>query len=178
MALLRRLGLLAAVVVGVGVLAGPAFAGPRPALPHTIGTTHFIVHYTSDPTAAWVITQTTAGDIGAMAERAYAFETGDGFAPPSSDAGAGGDNRIDIYVADTGSALGYTDSDNIAASPTDAFIVLGSSPDSLTMGTIAHELFHAIQFGVWLPQQVSDYWFLEASAEWMGYRASGYPNGV
>jgi len=96
-----------------------------------------------------------------------------------SDGGAGGDNRIDIYVAATpGGALAYTDSDNPAASPTDAFLVFNSSPDALSLQTIAHELFHAIQLNVWFPSQVTDYWFLESTAEWMGYRTAGYPNGV
>jgi|tagenome__1003787_1003787.scaffolds.fasta_scaffold20927621_1 hypothetical protein len=179
MALLRRLGLLAALTVGVGVLAGPAFAGARPVLPFTIKTQHFVVHYTSDPVNAWAVTQTTAGDVAARAERAYAFEIADGFAPPMSDIAFDADARIDIYIGDTSPALGYTDSDNLAASPTDAFIVIdGSSPDGLSLDTIAHELFHAIQFNVWLPAQVGDYWFLEASAEWMAYRAAGYPAGV
>ena len=68
--------LLAAVAVGSAVLAGPAF-GARPAhSPFTLSTPHFVVHYQSDlqnvPT--WAITQTTAGDIAALAERAYNAE--------------------------------------------------------------------------------------------------------
>src|SRR3954467_15907678 len=101
MALLRRLGLLAALPVGVGVLAGPAFAGARPALPFTIQTQHFLVHYTGDPTSAWAVTQTTAGDVGARAERAYAAEIADGFAPLMSDLAYDADPRIDIYIGDT-----------------------------------------------------------------------------
>lgn len=183
MRFLRRLTLLAVTAVGASVLAGPALAAPRPALPFTVGSTHFLVHYQSDlqSNGTWAITQTQAGDIAALAERAYTAELADGYAAPLSDAGAGGDNRIDIYVADlsTLNALGYTDSDNFAASPTDAFIVLnGADPGGMTQLTIAHELFHAIQFGIWLPAAVDDYWLLESSAEWMGYRASGYPNGV
>ena len=39
---------------------------------------------------------------------------------------------------------------------------------------VAHELFHLVQFGVWLSSQVSDYWLYEGSADWMGYRVDGY----
>ena len=39
---------------------------------------------------------------------------------------------------------------------------------------IAHELFHTIQLATWQPANLSDYWLLEGSAEWMGYRVDGY----
>src|SRR5437588_8769601 len=104
MRFLRRLGLLALLAVSSAALAGPAF-GARPGpgtLPSTVGTPHFLVHYQSDlvnfPTFA--ITQTTAGDIAALAERAYNAELADGFPAPLSDGGLGGDVRTDIYVDD------------------------------------------------------------------------------
>jgi Family of unknown function (DUF6055) len=183
---LRRLALLAVTAVGGAVLAGPALAGPRPApaaLPNTVGSTNFLVHFQSDKVnaAGYAITQTTAGDIAAMAERALAAELADGYAAPLSDAGAGGDNRLDIYVDDLSGmgALAYTDSDNTAVSPTDAFIVLdGNSAEAMSITTIAHELFHAIQFAIWmpaLPAHISDLWLFEATAEWMGFRVAGYP---
>jgi hypothetical protein len=178
MGFLRRLLLLAALGAGSAVLAAPALAGTRPTLPFTLGSTHFLVHYDSDATNPQAITQTTAGDIAAIAEYAYTAELADGFAPPLPDAGAGGDDRIDLYVASAGGALAYTDSDDTAASPTDAFIVLDAVAGGTDLQTIAHELFHAIQFAVWLPQNTSESWFLEATAEWMGYRVSGYPDGV
>jgi hypothetical protein len=178
---LRRLLLLVLTAAAAGVPAGPALAGPRPPLPFTVGSEHFLVHYQSDalnfPDSA--ITQTRAGDIAALAERAYAAELADGYPAPLSDAGAGGDNRIDIYVDIVAGALAYTDSDNFAASPTDAFIVLSTDPEALSQLTIAHELFHAIQFAIWmpaLPAQISDLWLFEATAEWMGSRVAGYPD--
>src|SRR6266576_5694475 len=113
---LRRFVLLAAVAVGSAVLAGPAF-GARPVLPFTLDTPHFVVHYQSDlqspGTPSWAITQTTAGDIGAVAERAYNAEiVTDGFPAPVDD----GDGKTDIYVADLSatSALGLTIPDNPA----------------------------------------------------------------
>src|SRR5438067_5863998 len=95
---LRRFGLLAGVAVGSCVLAGPAF-GARPTaiqLPFTLGTTHFLVHYSSDPVAngVYIITQTMAGDVAALAERAYAAELADGYPAPPSDGVLGGDGRI------------------------------------------------------------------------------------
>ncbi len=182
MRILRRFGLLAAVAVGSAVLAGPALAAfPRPGgTPFTVGSSHFLVHYQSDlvvnPT--WAITQTTAGDIAARAERAYAAELADGYAAPLSDGGLGGDNRIDIYVSDLSAfqgVLGEAEWD-VNAPQSSGFIELaGNLPDlALDQHTVAHELFHLVQFGVWLPSQVSDYWLLEGSAEWMGYRVNGY----
>ena len=173
---LRRFVLLAAVAVGSAVLAGPAF-GARPVLPFTLSTPHFVVHYQSDvqnfPT--WAITQTTAGDIAALAERAYTAEVvTDGFPAPLDD----GDLKTDIYVADLSavSALGLTIPDNPAGLTSTAYIVLdGSTPAvAFSQHVIAHEFFHTIQLATWQPANLSDYWLLEGSAEWMGYRVDGY----
>jgi hypothetical protein len=185
MRFLRRVGLLAAVAAGSAVLAGPAF-GARPTaaqLPFTLGTTHFLVHYQSDNvTTGYAITETTAGDIAALAERAYSAELADGFAAPVSDAGLGGDNRIDIYVDDLsalGGPLGLTVPDNPAGVTSSSYIELdGTQPDAaFTQHTIAHELFHVIQLSTWNLQQQSDAWLFEGSAEWMGYRVDGYNTG-
>ncbi len=173
---LRRFVLLAAVAVGSAVLAGPALAA-RPVLPFTLSTPHFVVHYQSDvqnfPT--WAITQTTAGDIAALAERAYTAEVvTDGFPAPLDD----GDLKTDIYVADLSQvgALGLTIPDNPAGLTSSAYIVLdGSTPAvAFSQHVIAHEFFHTIQLATWLPANLSDYWLLEGSAEWMGYRVDGY----
>ena len=179
MVLLRRLALLVSVGVGSAVLAGPALAAfPRPAgLPDTLGSTHFLVHYQSDPVSNYKISQTQAGDVAALAERAYTAELADGYPAPLSDGILGGDSRIDIYVEDLSviKALGLTEWDANALQ-TSAFIILsGDQPVAgLDQHTIAHELFHVLQLSVWLPPQVSDYWLLEGSAEWMGYRANSY----
>jgi hypothetical protein len=182
MLLLRRLALLASVGVGAAVLAGPAFgAFARPGgLPNTLGTPHFLVHYQSDPATDYKITQTQAGDVAALAERAYATELADGYAAPLSDGVLGGDSRTDIYVGDLSSfpgTLGLTEWD--ANTPqTSAFIILAGAKATAALAldqhTIAHELFHVLQLSVWLPSQVSDFWLLEGSAEWMGYRANAY----
>src|SRR6266566_2544022 len=182
MLLFRRLALLASVGVGAAVLTGPAFGARPGGLPNTLGTTHFLVHYQSDPTTDYATTQTQAGDLAALAERAYAAELADGYAPPISDAAFSTDARIDIYVEDTaflgGGATGATawDTNTDQAS---AFILLaGDKPElAFDQHTIAHELFHVLQMSVWLPwrpTQVSDLWLLEGSAEWMGYRTNAY----
>jgi hypothetical protein len=182
MPLFRRLALLASVGVGAAVLAAPAFgAFARPGgLPNMLGTTHFLVHYESDPATAFKITQTQAGDVAALAERAYAAELADGYVAPLSDGVLGGDSRTDIYVGDLTSfpgVIGLTEWD--ANTPqTSAFVILSGAQPTLGLAldqhTIAHELFHVLQLSVWLPPQISDYWLLEGSAEWMGYRANAY----
>jgi hypothetical protein len=172
MRFLRRFVLLAAVAAGSAVLAGPALA-------FTINTPHFVVHYQSDlsdpATAPYAITQTTAGDIAALAERAYNAEVVvDGFPAPMDD----GDGKTDIFVVDlsASSALGLTVPDNPGATTSSSYIELdGTTPEAaFSQHVIAHELFHAIQLKTWLPANTSDYWFLEGTAEWMGYRADGY----
>src|SRR3977135_1021153 len=129
MRFLLRFVLLAAVAVGSAVLAGPAFAtAPDPSLTSQLGSTHFLVHFTTDINLhAFAITAPQAGDIAAMAERAYTAEVADGYAAPPSDGGLGGDNRIDIYVqgiAAQGEA-GEADPDN--SGPSSGYILLDSS---------------------------------------------------
>jgi hypothetical protein len=179
----RRFALLCGVAAGSAVLAGPAFgAFARPGgMPKTLGSTHFLVHYQSDlvNSASWATTQTTAGDVAARAERAYAAELADGYPAPLGDAGLGGDGRIDIYVNDLGGlALGLAEWDVDVPLQTSGFIELaGDNPEvGLDQHTIAHELFHLIQFAIWRPPALADYWLLEGSAEWMGYRVNGYGN--
>ena len=180
MLVLRRLALLASVGVGAAVLAGPAFgAFPRPVgLPNTVGSTHFLVHYQSDPITASAITQTQAGDVAALAERAYAAELADGYPAPLSDGVLGGDSRTDIYIEDLssfGGAIGLAEWDTNTPQASAFVLLAGDQPElALDQHTIAHEFFHVLQISVWLPPQVSDYWLLEGSAEWMGYRTNAY----
>lgn len=183
MSVFRRLLVLAAAAALAGAFAQASSAArPDPAdLPNTVGTTHFLVHYQSDSvddgTAAWAITQTQAGDIGALAERAYTSELADGYSAPLSDGTLGGDGRIDIYVVDltnTG-ALAYTVPDTYPASQTSSYIELGGNDlDGMNQHTIAHELFHVLQLSTWQTSVTADGWLYEATAEWMGYRADAY----
>ena len=190
MPLLRRFALLAVVAAGFAVLSGPAFAAfPRDnGLPFQLDSVNFRVHYQSDtpplPTTVWAITQTQAGDIAALAERALAAELAVGYARPPSDGVRGGDGRIDIYVEDytlLPGVLGATFWDTNALTTSGFIELAGNVPDqAFTQHTIAHELFHVVQLGIWLPRNLwaptneSDAWLLEASAEWMGFRVDGY----
>ena len=196
MSLLRRFTLLAVIAAGFAVLSSPAFAAfPRDnGLPFQLDSTNFRVHYQSETTppanSIWAINQTQAGDIAALAERALAAEVADGYVRPPSDGALGGDGRIDIYVEDYTLSPGTLASSmwDTNALTTSGFIELaGNVPDqAFTQHTIAHELFHLIQFGMWLPRSVwaptslSDLWLFEATAEWMGFRVDGYrtPGGL
>ncbi len=180
MRFLRKLGLLAAVAVGSAVLAGPAFANTAPdaSLIHTLGSTHFLVHFTTDITnhATFAITATEAGDIAALAERAYTAETADGYAAPPSDLGigpGGGDNRIDIYVQGVSSQgkAGEADANNFG--PSSGYILLDNAVGT-SYHVIALEFFHLIQFGIYATNDITDGWLYGATAEWMGYRTDAY----
>jgi hypothetical protein len=179
MPLLRRLVLLCATGIGAAVLAGPVFAA-RPtliALPNSVATTHFVVHFQTDPTVPGAATQTTAGWIAAKAETAYSAELADGYAAPLSDGALGGDARTDIYITDlsTSQALGLSIPDT-ANPQTSGYILLdGTTPEqAFTAHTVSHELFHLIQFGIWATGGLTDDWLYEGTAEWMGYRSTGY----
>jgi hypothetical protein len=206
MPLLHRLSLLALASLGAVLFAAPSFAArPVPAdipsaqidaLPFTLLSPHFAVHYQSDligDPARWAITQTTAGDIAALAERALAAETAAGYAPPMSDGVLGGDARTDIYVEDLSAyikdqsklgALDVTVPDDAAALQTSSYIVLAGDQPKLALGqhTIAREVFHTILLSIWQPRRpllstdINDYWLLEGSAEWMGFLVE--PNDI
>ena len=191
MPLLRRLLLLALVAAGFAALSSPALAAsPRDGtLPFTLDSANFRVHYQSNQGAGApvsAITQTQAGDIAALAERALAAEQADGYPRPLSDGVLGGDGRIDIYVKDYSAAPGVlasADWDSNALTTSGFIELAGNIPnESFTQHTIAHELFHLVQFSVWLPRKLwpsppdlSDAWLLEATAEWMGFRVDNYP---
>ena len=143
------------------------------AYPSTITSDHFQIHYTGDQNAVDGVIDQTAADVAATAERAYTAITQTyGFPPPLDD----GDGKTDIWIGSTGSAdvLGLAVPDNPAASQSSGYIVL-DSVDGLSDHVVAHELFHLVQFGIWLP---ADGWLLESTAEWTGFRFEdfGAPN--
>jgi hypothetical protein len=192
MAFLRRSLVLCVVLAGAAVLAGPtlAAAGPRgadlicPGYPNQLGSPHFLVHYMSDNTplscdVKKAITETQAGDILGYAEDAYAAEIGTyGFPAPPSDGVLGGDSRIDIYVTDEDSSatgtLGVTWPDGGPPSTTASINI--DAPAGISPATVAHEFFHVIQVGIWLPASPAEYWLLEETAEWMSAKVNQYPD--
>jgi len=174
MRFLRRFALLAALAAGSAVLAGPAFAtAPDPSLTYTVGTTHFLVHYTTNTVHAFAVTATQAADAGALAERALNAELADGYSVPPPDGGFGGDNRVDIFLQDIASLGEAGEADPLNAGASAGYIILDAS-EGTSMHVVAHELFHLMQFAHWASGDVTDAWLYEAAAEWMGYRADGY----
>src|SRR5579864_5373476 len=112
MARIRVLGATLAVAFAAGGVAGSASAVaiPRPTGDHVITTTHFVVHYYTDPNLPDYSTETRAGDVAAYAERAYALEASWGYPMPLDD----GDGHIDIYLTDLSAmkgVIGYAEPD-------------------------------------------------------------------
>jgi hypothetical protein len=169
--LVRSLLLVAAsafALLGVGAASSSA------AYSDTLTTPHFVIHYTGDSAASDRITNQTAGDVGQLAESAYTTLTSTyGYPAPLDD--GDGNNRIELYVENipiqgvVGEAIPTT-----AGNPTPGYIIL-SPGGGLTARVVAHELFHLIQFGIFVPD---DGWLLESTAEWMGIRFEGFPSGI
>jgi hypothetical protein len=158
-----RLALLAGALSAFA--AAPANAD-RVAMPETLTTPHFQIHYDGAPPEGIVHQQ--AGDLGANLERAYGmFVFTLGFPQPRND----GDGKIDVYVqAMTDGALGYAFTDT-GANQTSGHIWIDNDATEMP-DTAAHELFHIIQFGMWAPAEP---WLLEATAEWSAFRFLDFP---
>jgi hypothetical protein len=150
---LRRL-LLPALLLAA---AWPVTAQARPSDPSLTATgssAHFEIHYS--PSLAGGTAQTLLG----YAERAYGAELGTGFPAPLDD----GDSRIDIYVTPIADpdAAGEAGFDGTGRSS--GWIELDpTKPGSLTYTTVAHELFHLIQYTFGVPSSL----LAESTARWM-----------
>ncbi len=170
---LRRPFVAAAIVACASLVLGAAPASARPTgYPDTITSAHFQIHYTGDSTAPDRVTDQTASDVASTAESAYAAITQSyGYPPPRDD----GDGLIDVWIGSTGSAdvTGFAFPDTMS-NRTSGYILL-DHVTGLNAHTIAHELFHLVQFGLWLP---TDGWLLESTAEWAGFRYEGFPESV
>jgi hypothetical protein len=177
---LRHLLVLLAATAAAGLLAAPSPAavdqcpGPpanRPAMPHCIATQHLEVWYTSDTGDDAYTTFTQASDFAALYEHVYATEIGYGFPAPLDD----GDGKIDVYITTLSGVLGLAATDNPGLTSSGLIeIDAGQLGADTEVHVLAHELFHLIQFASWVPQQQSDTWLLEGSAEWMGAKVSGF----
>ena len=168
--LLLVLGLFCLLTLNLGV--GSAAAARPSGYPDTVTSDHFVVHFTGDLLATDRITAQTAADVAQIAERAFtAITTSYGYPAPLDD----GDALVDIYVRDLGnpSLLGRATPEG-AGNQRTGYIEL-SVGGGLTTQTIAHELFHLVQFAIFTP---NDGWLLESTAEWMGFRADGFPVGL
>lgn len=161
------------MLVLVGALAA-AFSGaadaarPAGSYPETVTTPHFAVHFTGAFGNAERVTFQTAGDLAALAERAYdTFVTSWGYPAPLND----GDGKTDIWVQDLSASkiLGRASAD-AAGNTSTAWLAIDVTA-AKSQAVIAHEVLHAIQYGLWIP---ADSWLLEGSAEWAGFAASNY----
>jgi hypothetical protein len=163
----RRLLALALFGVLTAAFAGPANAA-RPAVgPETMTTTHFQVHYVGSPD----ITHQFASDFLTSAEQAYTTIVGGwGYPAPLND----GDGLIDVWIEDMSAApglLGFAEQDTPGNNPSSGWIAVADIAAVDAPETIAHELTHLIQFGLWVP---ADTWMLESTAEWAGLATTGY----
>lgn len=166
---LRFLVLVLFAVVALDLGAGTAAARPI-GYPDTLTSDHFVIHYTGDLTAADRITAQQAAAVAEIAERAYSAEiTSYGYPAPLND----GDGKIDIYVHDLGLAVDGRAVPEGSGNQLPGYIEL--APGSLTERVIAHELFHLIQFAMFIPD---DGWLMESTAEWMAFRFTGFPLGI
>jgi len=125
----------------------------------------------------WV--QTTSATLEEVWRRVVG---GRGYRPPRSDVGSsepGPDDRLDVYLADLGAQglYGYCTTDDpeveVGRWNVSAYCVLdddfstaqfAAPPLHSLRVTAAHELFHAVQFGY---DVTEDLWLMEGTATWM-----------
>jgi hypothetical protein len=151
---------------GEGAVSQAPAARPAPGT-FQIGTTHVIVHYEDAGLADY------AQDVSDAAELTYRtlIDTLLYLVPPS-DAPAGGDGRVDVYLqtpAQIGDVWGATFVETLVGSP-----YVGSSTSYVTvvdtmslarrLAVTAHEMFHVVQIG-YDPQENRS--FLEMISMWI-----------
>jgi hypothetical protein len=147
-------------------------------------TEHVCVHYVTttrdappmgdrdgDRTPTWV------ERILPWTERVWAFETETlGFREPVPDGSRGGDERFDVYLAQLGDqgVYGYCPAEQPV--PGEGYVFSGycvldndfaefsTAPMRAFRVTLAHELFHAVQYAY---DAAEDGWLMESSATWM-----------
>lgn len=151
-------------------------------------TTHFKIHFldkASYPAQMNATTQSFADTVASILEEVWTIEHGLGYTAVPSDAVAvenGGDGSYDVYLTNIGPSgyYGYVqpeDESNELARPYGAYsyMVLDndytdtvfndySDPVLPLKVTVAHEYFHAIQFGY---SYAEDNAFMEQTATWM-----------
>lgn len=165
--------------------ADPYLDGYAPAAPRrTRCTRHFCFHWVTttkdapplrdadhDGRPDWV------ERIIRRAESVWSFEVGTlGYRRPPGDGRRGGDTRFDLYLADLGAqgVYGYCPAEKPVPGEDylfssycvldDDFAEYPLAPLPSFRVTLAHEFFHAIQYGY---DAAEDPWLMEASATWM-----------
>lgn len=151
----------------------------------TYATTHFVIHYQSNPglaadqrppSTAWVQT------VGDTLEHVYSTEvTGMGYRAPLSDGSepsvgtaSNPDGKFDVFLANIGvhGLYGYTSWDSQASTGKQPpylvldndYVEFPATPVHSLDVTVAHEFFHAIQFAYNVAQET---WLMEGTAVWM-----------
>ena len=158
----------------------------RPALPREYRSPsgHFRIHY--DLSGRNTV-DSTDGDgnrvpdyidtVAVTLDRVWELEVGQlGYQAPPVDGGAGGGDEYDVYIVQLGSggAYGYTYPEQggtrsssymeLDNDYTDAIYTQTRELEALHV-TVAHEFFHAVQFGYY--QGSDGVWWQEASSTWM-----------
>ena len=111
------------------------------------------------------------------AERVWAFETGTlGFRAPARDGRRGGDGRFDLYLSQLGDQgiYGYCPAERPVSGEgyvfsgycvlDNDFAEFATTPMRTFRVTLAHELFHAVQYAY---DAAEDGWLMESTATWM-----------
>ncbi len=143
---------------------------------HNSSTSHFNIYYTTSGSDA--STQSYINSLRVMFEEIWAHEiTTLGYPAPRFSSGS---TRMNVYVCDilggTGNILGRANTDTTYSDNTaSTYIELdndyaGTDLHGLTAiqfaeVTMAHEFFHAVQFGI--NYVAASYWLMEATAVWM-----------
>lgn len=148
----------------------------------TLPTAHFSIHYVTagDDVTSGEFASTVAQTL----ESVYAREVAMGFRAPLTDLATASaadkgnpDGKFDVFLGDIGSSAeyGYVSVDGSSrATRQPAYMVLdndflnsafgGQDPVEALQVTVAHEFFHAIQYGYDLDEDV---WLMEGSSVWM-----------
>ena len=144
-------------------------------------STHLCLHWVTStqeapPSQTWVNTTLTTMN------KVWAFEVGSlGYRHPLFDGSKGGNDKLDVYLADVGSKgyYGYCAPEAYKPGNHDlasGFCVLdndfstqqfGAPPMLSLKVTAAHEFFHAVQYAYDVNE---DRWMMEATATWMEER--------
>jgi hypothetical protein len=153
------------------IWASPAHATRVLGMPETLTSQHFQIHYAGQvlPPGVSVIHQ-DAADLAGNLEQAYSTMVGDwGYPAPLDD----GDGKIDVFVVDTSGLnyLGLAWADNPSAGQSSGYLYIDDNSVH-DLHVAAHELFHLVQYSLWVPMEPS---VLEASAEWAAFRVLGFP---
>jgi hypothetical protein len=170
MAVLRRLALVFVVLACLaGFASSRALAAPPDCTitqPAWIDSAHFTVWYDGDPLKPDYITETQAGNLAASAEVAYAAYLAMGFPPPVDD----GFGMIDIQVLDLtpwslSSVICYGAFDFNAST-------VGADDESFSAGA---DVFSEVEYNLFTPGFVDDYWLMQGAGSWASWRALNYP---